>query len=60
MTASNHAAGLACGPNGLLYATAGDRILSYDADAKVAVVAKDIQGHRLAAGANGNVYATSR
>jgi sugar lactone lactonase YvrE/enterochelin esterase-like enzyme len=60
VTASHHAAGLACGPSGLLYATAGDQILSYDADAKAAVVAKDVQGHRIAAGPNGNLYATSR
>ena len=59
VTASNHAAGLAYGPNGL-YATAGDQILCYDADAKAAVAAKDIPGHRLAAAANGNLYATSR
>ncbi len=31
VTASDHAAGLAYGPGGLLYATAGDRIVSYDA-----------------------------
>jgi sugar lactone lactonase YvrE len=54
------AAGLACGPNGLLYATAGDRIVAYDAGAKAAVVAGDIRGHRAAVGSNGNVYVTSR
>ncbi len=60
VTASNHAAGLAYGPHGLLYATAGEQVVSYDADAKVAVVATDIQGRRLAAGPNGDVYAISR
>jgi sugar lactone lactonase YvrE/enterochelin esterase-like enzyme len=60
VTDSRHAAGLAYGPGGLLYAAAGDRILSYDADAKAAVVAKDIPARRLAALANGNLYATSR
>ncbi len=60
VTDSNHAAGLAYGPKGRFYATAGDRILSYDADAHAAVVAKDIHGHRLAAGSNGNLYAISR
>ena len=59
-TASQHAAGLACGPNGLLYAAAGNRILSYDADAKVATVAQDLCARRLAAGSKGNVYAISR
>ena len=60
VTDSNHAAGLAYGPNGRLYATAGDHILSYDADAEAAVVAKDIHAYRLAAGSNGNLYAISR
>jgi sugar lactone lactonase YvrE len=60
VTSSRHAAGLAYGPNGRFYATAGDQILSYDADGKVAVVAQDIQGRRLAAGSNGNIYAISR
>ena len=59
---SNGAAGLAYGPNGLLDATvtADDLILSYDADAKDALVAKDTQCHRLAVAANGNIYATGR
>jgi sugar lactone lactonase YvrE/enterochelin esterase-like enzyme len=57
---SKHAAGLACGPKGLLYATAGDQVVAYDADAKASVVARDIQGHRVAAGPTGNVYVTSR
>jgi sugar lactone lactonase YvrE/enterochelin esterase-like enzyme len=60
VTDSQHAAGLAYGPNGRLYATAGDQILSYDAEAKVAVVAQGIAGHGLAVGSNGNVYAVSR
>ena len=57
---ANHAAGLAYGPNGLLYATAGDQILFYTPDAKAAVVAEGIRGHRLAVAPNGNIYATSR
>jgi sugar lactone lactonase YvrE/enterochelin esterase-like enzyme len=60
VTASHHTAGLAYGPNGRLYATAGDQILSYDADAQVAVVAKGIPCQRIVVGANGNLYATSR
>jgi enterochelin esterase-like enzyme/sugar lactone lactonase YvrE len=57
---SRHAAGLACGPNGLLYATAGDQIVAYDAGAKATVAAEGIQGHRIAAGPNGNVYVIGR
>ena len=34
--------------------------MTYDADAKAAVVAEGIRGHRLAVGSNGNIYATSR
>jgi gluconolactonase len=59
LTDSKHAAGLAYGRNGLLYATAGDQIVAYDADAQPAVVAEGIRGHRLAAGAKGNVYVTA-
>jgi sugar lactone lactonase YvrE len=57
---SQHATGLACGPKGLLYATAGDQVVAYDAGAKATVLARDIRGHRVAAGPNGNVYVTSR
>ena len=60
VTDSQHAAGLAFGQNGRFYATAGDQILSYDAEGKVAVVAQGISGHGLAVGSNGNVYAVSR
>jgi sugar lactone lactonase YvrE/enterochelin esterase-like enzyme len=57
---SRHAAGLACGPDGLLYAAAGDQIVAYDAGAKATVVAEDIRGCRLAAGPNGNIYVIGR
>jgi sugar lactone lactonase YvrE/enterochelin esterase-like enzyme len=59
VTDSHHAAGLTYGPHGL-YAAAGDQMLSYDADAKAAVVAEGFPVHGLAAGPNGTVYATSR
>ena len=55
-----HAAGLACGPDGLLYAAAGDQIVAYDADAKATMVAEDIRGCCLAAGPNGNIYVIGR
>jgi sugar lactone lactonase YvrE len=60
VTNSRHAVGLAYGPNGLLYATAGDQIVAYNAGAKVTVVAEGIHGHRVAVGSNGNVYVTGR
>ena len=60
LESSGHAAGLACGPDGLLYAAAGDQIVAYDADAKATMVAEDIRGCCLAAGPNGNIYVIGR
>jgi sugar lactone lactonase YvrE len=57
---SRHAVGLACGPGGLLYATAGDQIVACDAAAKATVVAEGIHGHGVTVAANGNVYVTGR
>jgi sugar lactone lactonase YvrE/enterochelin esterase-like enzyme len=61
-TTSHHVyvTGLSFGLDGLLYAAAGDKILSYDAGGKAAVVAEGIRGRRLTVGANGNIYVTSR
>ncbi len=56
---SAHAAGLACGPNGLLYAASGDQIVACDADGKRTVVADGILGRRVAVGHNGNLYVTA-
>jgi sugar lactone lactonase YvrE/enterochelin esterase-like enzyme len=56
---SQHAVGMACGPKGLLYVTAGDQIVAYDAQAKATMVAGDIHGHRVAVGSSGNIYVTS-
>ncbi len=56
---SQHAAGLACGPDGLLYATAGDQIVAYDAQAKGAAIAGGVRSHRIAVAPNGNAYVTT-
>lgn len=57
---SEHAHGLAYGPDGLLYAAAGDRLVTYNPDAKTAVVATDIQARGLSVGSDGNIYATEQ
>jgi sugar lactone lactonase YvrE/enterochelin esterase-like enzyme len=55
-----HATGLACGPGGLLYAIAGDQVVAYDADGKRTTIAQGVRGRRVAVGANGILYVTSR
>jgi sugar lactone lactonase YvrE/predicted alpha/beta superfamily hydrolase len=53
--------GQAFGPDGRLFAVAGgeQKILAYDGDGKVAVIAEGFAGNDLVVAGNGNIYATN-
>ncbi len=56
---SKGANGQAFGPNGKLYAVAGEQVLTYDADGKSTVVAEGIKGNDLVVRHDGGIYVTN-
>jgi sugar lactone lactonase YvrE len=58
---TKRANGQAFGPDGRLYsvATGEQKILAYDADGKMSVIAEDIAGNDIVVAHNGNIYVTN-